>query len=62
MSIRDLPERGREIWRTWFDHYVFGAGHEAVAHLPPDGRGALGEMTPEMAKIVKAFVIDDLKR
>ena len=62
MSIRDLPEREREVWRAWFDHYVFGAGHKAVAHLPPDGRGALGEMTPEMAKIVKAFVMDELKR
>jgi hypothetical protein len=62
MSIRDLPPREREIWRAWFDHYVFGAGHEAVAHLPPHGRGALGEMTPEMAKIVKAFVMDELKR
>lgn len=62
MSIRDLPEREREIWRAWFDHYVFGAGHEAVAHLPPENRGALGEMTPEMARIVKAFLMDELKR
>jgi hypothetical protein len=62
MSIRDLPQREREVWRVWFDHYVFDAGHEAVAHLPRDGRGALGEMTPEMAKVVKAFVIDELKR
>jgi hypothetical protein len=62
MSIRDLPDREREIWRAWFDHYVFGAGHDAVAHLPPHGRGALGEMTPEMAKVVKAFVMDELKR
>jgi hypothetical protein len=62
MSIRDLPERERDIWRVWFDHYVFGAGHEAVAHLPPQGRGALGEMSPQMAKIVKDYVIEDLKR
>lgn len=62
MSIRDLPEREREIWRTWFDHYVFGAGHEAVAHLPPQGRGALGEMSPQMARIVKDYLIDELKR
>ena len=61
MSIRDLPERERTIWRAWFDHYVFGAGHDAVAHLPPQGRGALGEMTPEMARIVKAFLMDELK-
>ncbi len=62
MSIRDLPEREREVWRAWFEHYVFGAGHEAVAHLPPHGRGALGEMTPEIAKAIKAFIIDEFKR
>ncbi len=62
MSIRDLPEREREIWRAWFDHYVFGAGHGAVAHLPPQGRGALGEMSPEIAKAIKAFIIDEFKR
>ncbi len=62
MSIRDLPERERDVWRAWFEHYVFGAGHEAVAHLPPHGRGALGEMTPEIAKAIKAFIIDEFKR
>jgi hypothetical protein len=62
MSIRDLPERERDVWRTWFDHYVFGTGHDAVTHLPPTGRGALGEMTPDMAQRVKHYLIDDLRR
>lgn len=62
MSVRDLPAHERDIWRTWFDHYVFGAGHDAVAHLPPQGRGALGEMTPETARNVKAYLMDELKR
>lgn len=62
MSIRDLPERERAIWREWFEHYVFGAGHDAVAHLPAAGRGALGEMTPATARSVKNYIIDDLRR
>jgi hypothetical protein len=62
MSIRDLPERERDIWRVWFDHYVFGAGHDAVAHLPPHARGPIGDMTPETARAVKAYLIDELKR
>jgi hypothetical protein len=62
MSIRDLPERERAVWRAWFDHYVFDAGHDAVAHLPANGRGALGEMTPEIAQAVKNYLIDELRR
>ncbi|GGB31073.1 cupin [Sphingomonas metalli] len=62
MSIRDLPPTERAVWRAWFDHYVFGDGHAAVAHLPPAGRGALGEMTPQMAQAVKRYLIDDLQR
>ncbi|QIK78046.1 cupin-like domain-containing protein [Sphingomonas piscis] len=62
MSIRDLPERERSVWRAWFDHYVFGDGHAAVAHLPPHGRGALGDMSPEIARAVKAFIVDEFKR
>jgi hypothetical protein len=62
MSIRDLPAREREIWRVWFDHYVFGAGHDAVAHLPPHVRGPIGEMTPETAKSVKAYLVEELKQ
>lgn len=62
MSIRDLPERERDIWRVWFDHYAFGTGHEAVAHLPPHARGPIGDMTPETARAVKDYLIDELKR
>ncbi|HTG39766.1 cupin-like domain-containing protein [Sphingomonas sp.] len=62
MSIRDLPEHERGVWREWFDHYVFGDGHAAVAHLPAAGRGALGDMTPERAKAVKNYLIEELRR
>ena len=62
MSIRDVPAHEREIWRVWFDHYVFGAGHDAVAHLPPHARGPLGEMTPQAAKAVKAYLMEELRR
>ena len=34
----------------------------SVGDLPPQSRGALGEMTPEMAKAVKAYLMDELKR
>jgi hypothetical protein len=62
LSIRDLPERERTVWRAWFDHYVFGAGHEAVAHLPPQARSVLGDITPEMATVIKQWLMDSLRK
>ncbi|MHA6719343.1 cupin-like domain-containing protein [Sphingomonas sp. RS6] len=62
MNIRDLPERERAVWRAWFDHYVFGDGHDAVAHLPPERLGPLGEMNPERAAMVKRYLMDELRR
>ena len=52
-TLDTLPERERAVWRSWFEHYVFGAGHDAVAHLPPQARSVLGETTPEMAAAIK---------
>jgi hypothetical protein len=47
LSIRALPAREREAWRTVFDHYIFQTGGDPVEHLPEDARGIMGEMTPE---------------
>jgi hypothetical protein len=62
MSVRDLPERERAIWRAWFEHYVFGAGHDAVAHLSPEARSVLGEMTPQMAMAIKQWLMESLRK
>jgi hypothetical protein len=47
LSIRDLPAREREAWRTVFDHYIFQTGGDPMEHLPMNARGIMGEMTPE---------------
>jgi hypothetical protein len=62
MTIRDLPENERGIWRAWFDRYAFGDGHDAVAHLPEHGRGALGDINPQVAQAIKNYLIEELKR
>lgn len=62
MSVRDLPEREREVWRAWFDHYVFGAGHDAVSHLSPQHRSVLGEMTPQVSQAIKQWLMESLKK
>lgn len=47
LSIRELPAREREAWRTVFDHYIFQTGGDPMEHLPKEARGIMGEMTPE---------------
>ncbi len=47
LSIRELPAREREAWRTVFDHYIFQTGGDPMEHLPMNARGIMGEMTPE---------------
>jgi hypothetical protein len=62
LTLRHLPANQRAAWRAVFDHYVFQTGADPVAHLPPDRRGALGEMTPELAAQIKSGLLKRLSR
>jgi len=62
LTLRQLPPRQRAAWRTVFDHYVFQTDPDPVAHLPPQRRGALGEMTPELAAHIKSALLKRLTR
>jgi len=62
LTLKHLPPEHRRVWKTIFDHYVFGASAESVEHIPPHVRGVLGEISPELAKQVKAFLVSQLQR
>jgi hypothetical protein len=62
ISIRNLPEPERRAWRLIFDHYIFELGGDPVAHLPPEHQGVLGNLTPELAQYIKAFLARSLNR
>jgi hypothetical protein len=62
LTLRQLPENQRAAWRAVFDHYVFQTGGDPVAHLPPESRGALGAMTPELAAQIRAGLLRRLNR
>jgi hypothetical protein len=62
LTLRHLPAHQRAAWRAVFDHYVFQTEADPVAHLPPERRGALGEMTPELAAHIKAALLKRLNR
>lgn len=56
LTIEGLPPRERAAWKTLFDHYVFHANGDPLAHVPEDARGLFGAMTPEKAEQLKAYL------
>lgn len=62
IALRDLPPREREVWRGMFDHYVFGANGDPVAHLPKEAQGALGPYTPETRRRMKFTLLASLAK
>jgi hypothetical protein len=53
-AIKALPPDQRAVWRTVFDHYVFGANGDPGEHLPPHARGILGETDSELLGRLRA--------
>ena len=47
LTFRSLPPAERAAWKGLLDHYVFDEADPA-AHIPPERRGMLGALTPEM--------------
>lgn len=62
MTIRDLPECDRAIWRDLFDYYVFEADERVTAHIPEKARSVLDRLTPESAGRLRAFLLRTLSR
>jgi hypothetical protein len=62
LAIKPLSADRRDVWRQMFDHYVFETGGDPVPYLPPDRRGMLGEMSPELQAHVRAQLIRSLTK
>ena len=61
-SLRGLPDDQRAVWRTLFDHYIFGANGDPGAHLPADVKGILGPITPEQVAWAHATLVQSFNR
>jgi hypothetical protein len=62
LTIRDLPPAQREVWRDVFEHYVFTAPDEALAHLPREQRGMLGPPSAERAQAIRTILARTFSR
>ena len=60
LSIRDMPQREREIWRQYFDHYIFQTDGEPMEHIPEQARGVFQEMHPELVAGLRAYLVKPL--
>ena len=56
LAIRDIPAEQRAVWRTLFDHYVFGTSGDPVAHLAPGDRGSLGALDDALVARIRQAI------
>jgi hypothetical protein len=62
LSIREIPQPQRNIWKALFDHYVFSADESVYAHIPEPGRGCLAPMDQASAGKLRAEINAKLNR
>ena len=62
LTIRDLPDADKAIWRELFEHYVFGNGPQLTDHIPAGARGVLDPLNAESAGRLRAFLLRTLSR
>ena len=62
MTVRDLPKEQRDAWFNLFRHYVFEADPQTAAHIPAAARGALSPMDADLARDIRARLLQRLNR
>ena len=62
LTIRDLPEAQRRVWQDIFQHYVFDADDSTSEHIPEHVRGALGPIDEQVARKLRADLLNKLNR
>ena len=62
VNLNYLPPEQKAAWRAIYDHYVFNETNNAAEHIPEHRRGVLGEISPELATTLRAFLISQLNR
>jgi hypothetical protein len=61
LSMRDLPQAQKQIWKNLFDYYVFGEQETKFDHIPENVRGILATLDSEKAQAIKTQLQKFLK-
>jgi hypothetical protein len=56
LSLRDMPDDQRRVWRAMFDHFIFTDPDESMRHLAPQHRGLLGPPSPRRTQEVRRIL------
>ncbi len=62
MAIKDLPPQQRQAWREHFQYYVFGDARQRLGNIPEPVRGRLGEIDEQVARSLRAELLNRLNR
>lgn len=62
LTMRELPPAQRLAWQEIFRHYIFEADGSTAAHIPEAARGVLGPLDIDKARLMRAAIIQKLKR
>lgn len=62
LTMRELPPAQRLAWQEIFRHYIFEADGSTAAHIPEAARGVLGPLDIDKARLLRAAIIQKLKR
>jgi hypothetical protein len=62
MTVRDLPKDQRDAWFNLFRHYVFEADEQTAAHIPENARRALSPVDADIARDIRARLLQRLNR
>lgn len=60
-AFKNLPVEQNQAWKRIFDHYVFDPSSQPEAHIPIEGRGMLGGLTPEMSSQLHKWIVSQLR-
>ena len=60
LSIRELPENQRDIWRDIFEYYVFSPQEQT--HIPESKRGVLNPIDDNLSRQLRAVLLNKLNR
>jgi len=62
LSLRQQSPATREAWRAVFNHYVFGADADVVAHIPEHRHGILGNVSDADVARLRAHLAERLRK